>query len=97
SAVQKAQGLTGRRQARGPQAPGAPKGGPETSSIFKMSPVRVTTYAVVPMNSSEVGRSRPAVMTVKVPSALTFTSAPLSGCAGEPGGAPGTPGPCESA
>src|SRR6266542_974963 len=74
-----------------------PKGGPETSSIRQISPVRVTTYAVFPMNSSEVGRFRPSVMTVKVPSPLTFTSAPESGCAGEPAGAPSTPGPCESA
>jgi hypothetical protein len=32
---------------------------------------------VVPMNSSEVGRFRWSVMMVKVPSPLTFTSAPL--------------------
>ena len=65
-----------------------PWGGPETPSIFQISPVRVTTYAVFPMNSSEVGRSRPSVMTVKVPSPLTLTSAPVFGSAGEPSGSP---------
>src|SRR5438552_18449617 len=58
-----------------------PLGGHETPSIFQISPVRVTTYAVFPMNSSEVGRSRPLVMTVKVPSLLTLTSAPVFGSA----------------
>ena len=53
----------------------------QTPSIFQISPVRVTTYAVFPMNSSEVGRSRPSVMTVKVPSPLTLTSAPVFGTA----------------
>src|SRR5213596_116096 len=56
-------------------------GGHETPSIFQISPVRVTTYAVFPMNSSEVGRSRPSVMTVNVPSSLTLTSAPVYGTA----------------
>lgn len=56
--------------------------------IFQASPGRVTTYAVFPGNSSEVARSRPAVMTVKVPSPLTSTSAPVSGSAGHPSGSP---------
>ena len=34
----------------------------------------VTVWAVFPMNSSEVGRPRPSVMTVKVRSPLTSTS-----------------------
>ena len=72
------------------------RGRTETPSIFQISPVRVTTYAVFPMNSSEVGRSRPSVMTVKVPSPLTFTSAPVFGSAGEPSGPP-EKSPCESA
>src|SRR5262252_769076 len=40
------------------------------------------------MNCTEVGRSRPVVTGVKVPSPLTFTRAPVSGSAGEPGGPP---------
>src|SRR5262249_37985569 len=71
-------------------------GGPETSSIFQISPPSVTTYAVVPMNSSEVGRLRSSVTTEKVPSPLTFTRAPVSGSAGEPGGPP-DPTPWERA
>jgi hypothetical protein len=43
------------------------------------SPPSVTTYAVFPMNSSEVGEFRPSTMTVKVPSRLTFTRAPVFG------------------
>jgi hypothetical protein len=46
----------------------ANQGGHRTPSIFQISPVRVTTYAVFPMNSSEVGWFRPSVMTLKVPS-----------------------------
>src|SRR5215813_7275889 len=77
----------------------APQGRPEMPSIFQISPVRVTTYAVFPMNSSEVGRSRPSVMTVKVPSRLTLTSAPVFGCAGVPSSVLGSPdqSPCERA
>ena len=48
------------------------------------------------MNSSEVGRSRWSVTVVKVPSLLTFTRAPVSGSAGEPGGPP-DPTPWERA
>ena len=55
------------------------------------------TYAVFPMNSSEVGRSRGSVMTVKVPSPLTLTSAPVFGSAGEPGSPPTGKMPCERA
>jgi hypothetical protein len=33
----------------------SPYGGPEMSSIFQTSPPRVTTYAVFPMISSDVG------------------------------------------
>ena len=54
-------------------------------SIFQISPVRVTTYAVFPMNSSEVGWFRPPVMTVNVPSPLTSTSSPVFGFAGVAG------------
>ena len=55
----------------------ANQGGQETPSIFQISPVRVTKYAVFPMNSSEVGRSRPSTMWVNVPSSLILTSAPV--------------------
>jgi hypothetical protein len=59
-------------------------GKPKTLWIFQICPVRVTTYAVFSMNSSEVGWSRPSAMTVKLPSLLTSTSAPVFGDAGEP-------------
>ena len=64
----------------------APNGGTPTLSIFQIPPPSVTTYAVLPMNSSEVGRSNGANTSVKVPSLLTLTSAPVSGSAGEPSG-----------
>src|SRR4030095_5599943 len=62
-----------------------PYGRHQTPSIFQISPVRLTTYAVFPMHSSEAGRSRGSVMTANVPSPLTLTSAPVFGSAGEPG------------
>ena len=58
-----------------------PACGLDTSTVTT-SPPRPTTYAVFPMNSSEVGRSRPVSTTVKVPSAFTRTSDPVSGSAG---------------
>ena len=48
------------------------------------SPASITMLAVVPINSNDVGRSSPVVMTANVPSALTFTSEPVFGNAGEP-------------
>ena len=58
--------------------------------IFKTFPVRVTTYALVPMISSEVGRLRPVAMGVMVPSRrLTLSSAPVPGSAGVPSSWPG--------
>lgn len=49
----------------------APNGGVPTSSIFQIVPARLTTYAVFPMKSSDVGRSSSSTMTVNVRSALT--------------------------
>lgn len=68
----------------------------KTLSIFQISPPKVTKYAVFPMNSNEVGWFRPSVMTLKVPSLLTFKSAPVFGSAGVPGMVP-TQWPCERA
>ena len=75
----------------------ANQGGHRTPSIFQISPVRVTTYALFPMNSSEVGRSRPSMMAVKVPSPLTLTSEPVFGSAGVAGGLPTGKIPCARA
>jgi hypothetical protein len=66
----------------------APNGGLATFSIFQISPAKLTTYAVFPMISNDVGRSRPSVMTVTVPSRLTSTSEPVFGAAGDPSGFP---------
>ena len=54
-------------------------------STVQISPVRVTMYAVFLMTSTEVGRSKPSAMTVKVPFPFTFTRLPVFGSAGEPG------------
>ena len=54
------------------------------------------TYAVFPMNSSEVGWFKPPVTTVNVPFALTSTSAPVSGSAGAAGRPPTGKIPCEA-
>src|SRR3954452_4348025 len=69
----------------------------ETSSILKISPVRVVTYAVSPMNSREVGWSRPVVIGVMVPSRLTRSRAPVLGSAGEPSAPPGVKWPWDRA
>ena len=57
----------------------------------------MTTYAVFPMSSSEVGWFRPSMTTVKWPSRSTFTRAPVFGCAGDPSGFPGWKSPWERA
>jgi hypothetical protein len=61
-----------------------PYGGPERSSIFQISPFSVMMYAVLPMNSSELGWLSPLTSVVKVPSALTSTRDPVFGRPGEP-------------
>lgn len=64
----------------------------ETSSIFYTSPASEVIYAVFPMNSSDVGRSRCSITTVKPPSSSTFTREPVFGNAGSPAsGPPHTP------
>jgi hypothetical protein len=53
---------------------GAGSGGQEMSSIFQISPPKVTMYAVFLMISSEVGWFSPPAITVNVPSPLTRSS-----------------------
>src|SRR4051794_4577917 len=52
--------------------------------IVQISPPSVTTYAVPPMNSSEVGWFRCHAPAVNPPSPLTIRSRPVLGSAGEP-------------
>ena len=54
------------------------------SSIFQIPPPSVTTYAVVPMSSSDDGWSSSSAMVVNVPFAFAFTREPVSWSAGEP-------------
>src|SRR5687768_11831666 len=73
-----------------------PNGGPAMLLTVHISPASVMMYAVFPMISSEVGRSSPSAMTLNVPSALTLSSEPVFGSAGEPSGLP-LKSPCERA
>jgi len=52
--------------------------------IDQISPPSVTTYAVLPMNSSEVGWFRCQATPVNPPSPSTMRSRPVLGSAGEP-------------
>jgi DNA-binding CsgD family transcriptional regulator len=61
-----------------------PKGGLPALSILITLPVSVMTKAVLPMNSSDVGRSRPSTTDAKLPSFLTRRSLPVSADAGAP-------------
>ena len=63
---------------------GLPTCGPATPSILITLPVSVTTKAVLPMNSSDVGRSRPSTTDAKPPSFFTRRSLPVSCEAGLP-------------
>ena len=65
-----------------------PNGGQDSPSIFNTSPDNVTTYAVFPINSNEVGRSRPLTIVVKEPWWLISTSVPVLGDAGDPSSPP---------
>ena len=70
--------------------------GYETPSIRKTCPAKVTTHAVSPTNSTDVGRSKPATTVLKVPMRVTLSSSPVFGDAGEPGG-PLSQTPCARA
>ena len=75
----------GRRRRHRPRRVGRqdPVAQRQTPLIFQISPPSVATYAVFPMNSSEVGWFRPSMTTVKVPSRLTFYPVPAGlACAG---------------
>ena len=55
----------------------------------------VTTYAVSPMSSTEVGWFSSSTRTLKVPSFSAWRSEPVFGAAGDPSGLPGGKKPCD--